>query len=81
MPKCSPFEEALPAAASEMNTLSNNGKKLDQSNIDSLLTYCLNGLGNEEAILAAEYDLMGLLVMLCSRSDYVAHFHHEKGVY
>ena len=78
--KCGPFEEALPAAASEMDTLRNNGTKLDQRNIDSLLSYCLNALGNEKARLAAESDLMGLLVMLCSRSDYVAHFHHEKDV-
>ena len=69
LPKCGPFEEALPAAASEMDTLRNNGTKLDHKNIDSLLSYCLNALGNKKAILDAEYDLMGLLVMLCSRSD------------
>ena len=80
LPKCRPFEEALPAAASEMDTLRNNGTKLDQRNIDSLLSYCLNALGNEKARLAAESDLMGLLIMLCSRSDDVAHFHHEKDV-
>ena len=77
---CGPFEEALPATASEMGTLKNNGTKIYQRNIDSLLSYCLNVLGNDKAILAAKYDLMGLLVMLCSGSDYVTHFHHENDV-
>ena len=45
-PKCGPLEEALPAAASEMDSLGNNGANLDQRNIDSLLSYCRNALGN-----------------------------------
>ena len=76
--KYGPFEEALWAAVSEMDTLSNNGTKIDQRNIDILLSYCLNTIGNEKARLSAESNLMGRLVMLCSRSDYVLHFHHEK---
>ena len=30
--------------------------------------------------MAAESDIMGIMVMLCSRSDYGAHFHHKKDV-
>ena len=37
-------------------------------------------LGNEKSGLVAKYDLMGLLFMLCSRSDYVTHLHREKKV-
>ena len=80
LPKFGPSEEVLSAAASEMDTLRNNGTNIYQRNIYSLLSYYLNTLGNERVILAAEYDLMGLLVMLCSRSDYFSHFHHEKDV-
>ena len=39
LPKYGLFEESLPAAASEMDTLRNNGKNIDQRNIDSLLSY------------------------------------------
>ena len=49
--KCVPFEEALPAAASEMDTLGNIGAKLDQRNIDSLLSHWLNALSNKKAKL------------------------------
>ena len=80
LPKCGLLEDALPAAASEMNTLKNNGKNIDQRNIDILLSYCLNTFGNEKGILADKSYPMGLLIMLCPRSDSVAHFHHEKGV-
>ena len=80
LPKCGPFKEALPAPTSDMYTLINIGTKIDHRNIYSLLSYCLNALGNKKARLAAESDLMGLLIMLCSRSDDVAHFHHEKDV-
>ena len=78
LPKCGLFEEVLPEDASEMDTLRNNGTNLYHRNIYSILSYYLNALGNEKARLAAEYDPMGLLVMVCSRSDYVAHLHHEK---
>ena len=37
--KYGPFEEALPAAASERDTLSNNGTKIYHRNIDSLVSY------------------------------------------
>ena len=74
------FEEALRAAASEMDILSNNGTKLDQRNIIILLSYLLNAIGNENAILDAYYDLVGLLFMLFSKSYYVTHFRHKKGV-
>ena len=37
-------------------------------------------LDNKKVILAADSDLMGILVMLCSRSEYVSHLHHEKDV-
>ena len=80
LPKCGPFEEALPASASDIDTLRNNGTKLDHSNTNILLSYCLNGLSNDKEILNAESDLIGLLVMLCSRSDYVTYFHHEKDI-
>ena len=80
LPKCRPFEEALPATASEIDTLRNNGTKLDHSNINILLSYFLNALSNDKAILDAESDFIGLLVMLCSRSDYVTYFHHEKEI-
>ena len=80
LPKCGPFEEALPEAASEMDTLRNNGTNIDQRTIGSLLSYCLNALGNKKVRLSVESDLMGLLVMLCSKSDYVAHLHYEKDV-
>ena len=78
MHKCGLFEEVLSSDASEMDKLRNNGTKLDQKNIDSLISYCLNALGNKKTRLAAEYNFMGLLVMLCYRSDYIAHFYHEK---
>ena len=80
LPKYRPFKESLPEAVSEMDTLSNNGTKLDQRNIIILLSYLLNAIGNENAILDAYYDLVGLLVMLFSRSYYVTHFRHKKGV-
>ena len=80
LPKCGMSKEAPPASASNMDTLRNNGTKIDQRNIDSLIYYCLTALGNEKVGLAAESDLIILLVMLCYRSDYVAHFHHEKDV-
>ena len=63
-----------------MDTLRNNCTKLYQRNIDGLLSYCFNALGNEKAILASKSDLMGLLVMLCSTSNYVTHFNYEKEV-
>ena len=37
LPKCRPSEEALPEAAFEMDKLRNNGTKLYQRNIDSLI--------------------------------------------
>ena len=37
--KCKPFEEALSEAASDMDTLRSNYTKMDQRNIDSLLSY------------------------------------------
>ena len=80
LPKCGLFREALLSAASEMDTLRNNGTNIDHNNIDIFLPYCLNALGKDTARLAAEYELMGLLVMLCSRSNYVTYFHHEKDV-
>ena len=52
LPKYGPFKEVLPAAASEMDIFRNNGTKLYQRNIDSLLPYCLNAQGNRKAILA-----------------------------
>ena len=51
--KCRLFGEALPAAASDMDKLRNNGTKLDQRNIYSLLFYCHNALSNYKARLAA----------------------------
>ena len=78
LPKCGPFKEALPAPTSDMYTLINIGTKIDHRNIYSLLSYCLNAFGNEKTRLAAEYNLMVLLVMPCYRSDYIAHFYHEK---
>ena len=80
LPKCGTFEEALLEAASDMDTLRNNCTKLYQRNINILLSYLLNALGNKKEILAAESDIMGIMVMLCSRSDYGAHFHHKKDV-
>ena len=38
LPKFGLFEEVLPAAAYEMDTLINNGINLDQRNIDRLLS-------------------------------------------
>ena len=80
LPKCGTFEEALLEAASDMDTLRNNCTKLYQRNINILLSYLLNALGNKKEILAAESDIMGIMVMLCSRSDCVAHFHHKNGI-
>ena len=79
LPKCGLFKEALTEAVSEMDILRNNSTELDNRNIDSLQSYYLNAIGNEKAVLAAESDFMGILVIMCSRSDYVTHFHHEKG--
>ena len=78
--ECGSFKEALPAAASDMDTLSNNCKKLDHREFNSLISKSLNRLGNKKLGLATKSDLMGLLVMLCSRSDYAKHFHHKKDV-
>ena len=37
--KCGKFEEALPAAAYDMDTLRNNGTNINQRNINILLPY------------------------------------------
>ena len=39
LPKCGPSKEALPADASDMDTLRNNDTQIDQRSIDSLLSY------------------------------------------
>ena len=39
LPKCGTFKEALLAAASDMDTLRNNGTKLYQRNVNILLSY------------------------------------------
>ena len=46
LPKCRSFKEALPAAISDMDILINIGTKLDQSNINSPLSYFLKSIGN-----------------------------------
>ena len=53
LPKYRPFEEALTAAASDMDTLKNNGTNIYQETIYSLLSYCLNAIGNKKARWAA----------------------------
>ena len=80
LPKSGTFKEALPATAYEMDTLRNNGTNLYHFNINILLYNCLNAISNKKVRLAAKSDLTGLLVILCSRSDYVAQIQHGKDV-
>ena len=53
---------------------------LGPSEIQSLLKYCLECLDNEDAKAVAEVDLMNMLCRLCSRGDYVCHFHSREDV-
>ena len=54
--------------------------RLSSKEIQKLLEFCLNALADEECREVAEPDLMNTLSTLCSRADYVAHFHAEKDV-
>ena len=54
--------------------------RLSSKEIQKLLEFCVNALGDEECREVAEPDLMNTLSTLCSRADYVAHFHAEKDV-
>lgn len=54
--------------------------KLSSGEVQKLLQFCLLALGDESVREVAEVELLGMLLSLCSRSDYVSHFHPDKDV-
>ena len=54
--------------------------KFSAGEIHKLLQFCLHALGDDSVKEVAEADLLGMLLSLCSRPDYVTHFHVEKDV-
>jgi hypothetical protein len=53
---------------------------VSKKELGELLKYCLDNLENDEACEHAEADLLNMLQKLCSRPDYVAHFHPNHDV-
>ena len=49
--------------------------KMGSREILSLLNLCLNCLATDEVIQVVEHEMLDNLNLLCSRSDYVCHFH------
>ena len=52
--------------------------RFSSSEVVMLLEFCLSCLGDERPRDFAEYELMTMLCLLCSRTDYVVHFHQGR---
>jgi hypothetical protein len=53
---------------------------IQSKEIKELLKFCLDGLEDEGICALAEKDLLNMLQILCSRADYVAHFHPSNAM-